>query len=419
MARTLHQLTIFVSGPSGVDSEKAALRVIADEISRRVEKTHAITLRIVGWPDDIRPGASTDIQTEINRQIGTDFDIYVGILGSRFGTPTTRSGSGTADEFDAALSRFRADSTSVRVLFYFKRGGEDPFTLDLDQIRRVRQFRDGLGDQGVLYRDYIDTAEFTQRVREHLDALIIDEWRDGRWTEALSVVPPLPTESPSPVAGSSAAPTTVSMSIIDDGPDDDELGVLEYMVAFHEAAEGIADVMNALTAETQKVGEKTSARSAEMDKVRETFEEQKNIGGSRSQQHLAAETKAAIDRAAENLDDFSKAVMPRIEQYRAHNRALFENYRQAFLASNELGPRDNTDDRRALVKLLAAIVESREHVMKFQSVVSTLPGLTGRFKRSRKRTAAMLGELVAEMSFTMTEADGLLHEIGGEPDTSA
>lgn len=416
MARTLHQLTIFVSGPSGVDSEKAALRVIAEEISRRVEKTHAITLRIVGWPDDIRPGASTDIQAEINRQIGTDFDIYIGILGSRFGSPTTRSGSGTAEEFDAALSRFRADSTSVRVLFYFKRGGEDPFTLDLDQLQRVRQFRDGLGDRGVLYRDYTDTAEFTQRVREHLDALIIDEWRDGRWTEALPVVPPLPTASPSPVADPSAASTAVPTPIIDDATDDDELGVLEYMVAFHQAAEGIADVMNALTAETQRVGEKTSARSAEVDKVRQNFEEQKNIGGSRSQQHLAAETKATIDRAAEDLNEFVKAVVPRIEQYRAHNRALFENYRQAFLVSSELGPRDNTDDRRALVKLVASIVESREHVMNFQSSVSRLPGLTGRFKRSRRRTAAVLGELVAEMSFTMTEADVLLQEMGGEPE---
>ena len=39
MPKSLQQLTIFVSGPSGTESEKAALRVVAQEINRRVEKT--------------------------------------------------------------------------------------------------------------------------------------------------------------------------------------------------------------------------------------------------------------------------------------------------------------------------------------------------------------------------------------------
>jgi len=145
MARTLHQLTIFVSGPSDVDSEKAAVRVVAEEINRRSEKTHAVTLRVFGWPEDIRPGVGTDAQSEINRQVGTDFDIYIGILRSRFGTPTTRAGSGTEEEFEDTLRRFQKDSTSVRVLFYFKRDAEDPFSLDIEQLQKVRHFRDNLG----------------------------------------------------------------------------------------------------------------------------------------------------------------------------------------------------------------------------------------------------------------------------------
>lgn len=412
MARTLHQLTIFVSGRSGVDSEKAALRVVAEEISRRTERTHGVTLRVVGWPDDLRPGVSTDPQAEISRQIGTDVDIYVGILGSRFGTPTARNTSGTAEEFGDAISRFRSDSTSVRVLFYFKRTGEDPFTLDLDQLQKVRQFRDGLGAQGVLYRDFTDTAEFTQRVREHLDSLIIDEWQAGRWVRALVAVGPTPTtvqpaeDVPEPAVAAASATT-------EGDAEDDSAGFLEYVVAFHEAAEGVAVAMNALTEETKRVGDETSARSAEIDQIRQQLDAQKNIGGSRSQQQLVADTKASIDRAAENLDDFVKAIVPRIEQYRTHSRALFENYRQAYVTSPDLGTRDTSGDRTALVTLIDAIESSRQHVISFQSTVSELPALTSRFKRSRKRTAAMLGELVAEMSFTVDEAKGLLEQLGG------
>ncbi|HXG54888.1 MAG TPA: hypothetical protein VNJ03_05865 [Vicinamibacterales bacterium] len=167
MARTLQQLTIFVSGPDTVEAEKAALRVVVDEINRRSEKTHAVTLRVVGWPTDIRPGVNADAQSEIDHQIGSSFDIYVGILGSRFGTATSRHGSGTEEEFERSISRFRKDSTALRLLFYFKRDAEDPFSIDLSQLQRVLDFRQSLSGRGVLYRDVRDTADFTQLVRAY------------------------------------------------------------------------------------------------------------------------------------------------------------------------------------------------------------------------------------------------------------
>ena len=140
MARRLQQLTIFVSGPSAVDAEKAALRSIANEINRRSEKTHAVTLCVIGWPDDFRPGVSADPQLALNQQIGNDCDIYIGILGSRFGTPTVVS-SGTEQEFEEALHKFKTDSTTVRLLFYFKHDAEDPFALDLDQLLKSTAFQ--------------------------------------------------------------------------------------------------------------------------------------------------------------------------------------------------------------------------------------------------------------------------------------
>ncbi|HYT75241.1 MAG TPA: hypothetical protein VEL79_10870, partial [Vicinamibacterales bacterium] len=234
-----------MSGPTDVDSEKAALPVAVEEINRRSEKTHAVTLRVVVWPNDIRPGVSTDAQSEVNRQVGLDFEVYVGILGSRFGTPTTRCGSGTEEEFEGTLSRFQKDSTSVRVLFYFKRNAEDPFLLDIPQLQRVRSFRENLGSRGVLYRDFRDTGEFTKLVREHLDGLIIDEWRGDKWTEVLSG----PGRNLIGSSSESALPKD-SLEIGEGQRDDGELGVLEYIAAFHEASDAIVEVMTSITNET-------------------------------------------------------------------------------------------------------------------------------------------------------------------------
>lgn len=165
MAKVLTGLTVFVSGTAETEAEKAALKRVLEEINGVLEKTHGVTLRLVGWPDSMRPGVNTDPQNEINRQLDSDYDLYIGLLGSRFGTPTPRATSGTEEEFQQALSLFQQNTRSVRLLFYFKRAAQDPFAIDLQQLQSVRAFRDGLPGQGVLYRDFKDTPEFIEVVR--------------------------------------------------------------------------------------------------------------------------------------------------------------------------------------------------------------------------------------------------------------
>ena len=241
MPKNVELLTIFVSGPSDVESEKAALRPIVAELSERLTRTHAVALRVVGWPDDVRPGVNVDLQAEINSQFGAEFDIYLGILGTRFGTPTRNAGSGTEEEFDQAISRLRADSQSLRVLLYFKTGGGDPFKLEIDQLQKVKEFRAGLISRGILYRDFRSTTYFVQMVKKHLEQLVSDEWKNGHW----SPIPGLDADSPRQVT-TTATPssqeahwedetgaTDAFVDSSDDG-DEEDLGLLDYVAGFHE-----------------------------------------------------------------------------------------------------------------------------------------------------------------------------------------
>jgi len=41
----------------------------------------------MGW-GSLVPGVGPDAQAVINNQVGEDYDIYIGILGHRFGTQT-------------------------------------------------------------------------------------------------------------------------------------------------------------------------------------------------------------------------------------------------------------------------------------------------------------------------------------------
>lgn len=260
MPKSLTQLTVFISGPADTDADQSALRRVIEKLSRRLEKTHALTLRAVSWPDDVRPGVNSDAQAEINRQIGTGYDIYVGVIGPRFGTPTPRAGSGTSEELEVAVDRFLANPRTLRVLLYFKRTPEDPFAMDLEQLAKVKAFRDALPARGVLYRDFNDTAEFVGLVDEHIHGLIVGEWRDGQWADipradpgTLSLVTSTAdTRGPEPdvtVGGSFAAE-------LESVEEDADYGLFEYMEAFHAAAEKVNEAMAQIAACTERIGDR-------------------------------------------------------------------------------------------------------------------------------------------------------------------
>ena len=69
MATQLTSLTVFISGSSEAEAEKAALRTVLADLADVLEKTHGITLRLIGWPDTVRPGVGVDPQNVINQQV--------------------------------------------------------------------------------------------------------------------------------------------------------------------------------------------------------------------------------------------------------------------------------------------------------------------------------------------------------------
>ncbi|MYD31374.1 MAG: DUF4062 domain-containing protein, partial [Nitrospira sp. SB0661_bin_20] len=62
---------------------------------------------VVRWETRTTPGFGKDPQDVINKQISDAYDIFIGIMWTRFGTPTPRAGSGTEEEFLRAYDRYK------------------------------------------------------------------------------------------------------------------------------------------------------------------------------------------------------------------------------------------------------------------------------------------------------------------------
>ena len=160
-------IRVFIASPGDVAEERDLTSLVVGELNRIFGNPFGVDLEAVRWETHAWPDAGNDAQDVINKQIG-EFDILVGVMWRRFGSPTKRAKSGTGEEFERAYNLFKKHGRP-KVMFYFR---TTPFyTTDLKelaQFRKVVQFRKALEKLGVLYWTYDGPLQFERNVREHL-----------------------------------------------------------------------------------------------------------------------------------------------------------------------------------------------------------------------------------------------------------
>jgi len=157
------RIRVFVALPSDVTEERHLLGKVVEELNRGMGSELDVTLELVRWETHASPDMGRP-QEIINRQVGP-YDIFIGMMWRRFGTPTGVADSGTQEEFESAFLSWKTTG-QPRIMFYFNQA---PYTLqtsvEVDQVRRVLEFRDQIPG---LYWQYTSANEFEDRAREHL-----------------------------------------------------------------------------------------------------------------------------------------------------------------------------------------------------------------------------------------------------------
>ena len=177
-AALLERLRVFVASPGDVAAERGHVKAVADELNRGIAAQAGFVLEVVRWETHARPDMGRAEQLILD-QIG-QYDLFVGIMWRRFGTPTGVAGSGTEEEFDHALRAWR-QSGQPRLLCYFSRApSEPPETVDeAIQLLKVTQFRSQVENQSLAWR-YRSDAEFKDLLREHLQQILLREFAGRR-----------------------------------------------------------------------------------------------------------------------------------------------------------------------------------------------------------------------------------------------
>ena len=211
MATTVTKVRIFVASPGDVTSERNQLDKVIKELNATlpaVRPDKQLTLDLVAWEKSVAPGLGRDAQDVINQQIG-NYDIFVGILWKRMGTPTAVASSGTQEEYERAYTCWQQDK-KLPVLFYFSQA---PYTIntreDAEQLQRVIDFRDELSKHALVW-GYPGAAKFSDVVRPHLQFVLAKMLNNQSGQAALESIQQI-----SPSTGSAETQRAISKLAID------------------------------------------------------------------------------------------------------------------------------------------------------------------------------------------------------------
>ena len=157
MSEVTKKIKVFVASPGDVGRERESVKSVIDELNTTIAPYKGLTLELVKWETHATPSMGR-AQGVINSQLG-QYDIFVGVMWKRFGTPTGKAESGTQEEFQLAYEQW-ATTKSIRILFYFCQAPFMPRGLDeIAQLQKVVEFKESLAKLGLTW-EYSSSAEF-------------------------------------------------------------------------------------------------------------------------------------------------------------------------------------------------------------------------------------------------------------------
>lgn len=172
-------IRVFVASPEDVAPEREILGRVIGELNETLETFELpLKMELRRWETHTWPAAGR-AQDAINEQIG-DYDVFVGIMWRRFGTPTRKHSSGTEEEYSRAYKRWSARG-EPHMMFYFSNAPAPPprSAVEAKQLLRVAQFKTTIGEQNY-FAEYEGPRDFETKVRHHLHGVLRKFWQDAK-----------------------------------------------------------------------------------------------------------------------------------------------------------------------------------------------------------------------------------------------
>lgn len=387
MPRQVTEFRVVVASPSDVLEARKAVFDVIHELNRAFE-IQKVSIRGLGWEEYAIPGAGSEAQDVINDQLLREYDILIALFGTKLGTPTLTSASGTVEEIEHAITNGDSAAGKHRVQVYFLDRIESLSSVSLEEMKRVADYRKSLEARGILYRTFKSERELQQEIRVNLQRPIMDYLR----RDPAQVTEQIPSGEAK--VRSVAPPESQHV--------DDAGGLLDQQETAEEAIEAATVAINQIGALIQEIGAETDRQVAEFQK-----------GSFFSLP--AREKKKAVNAFA----SFLETKANRLKQAAQIGRENFNRYAAALIAVASI-ERESSDPSQyrqnvsllleSVETILTAMPENRRATTGFKSAIENLPRITIQFNQSKR----LLVEALDECLQLFEETERGIFEIAGK-----
>ncbi len=376
--KQVKQIKLFVSCPGDISHELDSIKLIVDEINKTSGEQNSYVLRLISWKTDTYTQKGSDAQEVINNQIEGQYDVLIGLLWLRLGTPTKRDKSGTVEEINRALNNKEKEQ-----LIYFKTEAPTDITkINPEELLKINEFKKDLGSKGVLYHEFSSTSKFESLFRIQLTKLIFDKLLDN-------------DDSQNNISSNSLAEIVedkyshITSLIAEVENLDEKVIELDIFSSVEIAESHLNLVTTSLKSMTESMNDwtvKMESRTKEMNTINNIKDERLKI----------SKQKTIINLLATELLDFRNRIQNELPIFSENFRKVGSSYSKVLLIAKSFSSEEVDSIQESAKSLLEGSENSLESLAVMLRSVMELPPLNFKFNKAKRETEITIKDLTFE-----------------------
>lgn len=375
MAKKITQYSIFVSSPQDLETERAEISNIIAELNITYAMRKFVNLEVLKWETHSAPGISdTYTQNIINKDIGEDYDIFIGMLWQKFGTKTEVANSGTEEEFMKAVERFK-NREKIQILFYFKT--TPPISLDqlnLEELKKIQNFKEFLKTNNILYGSFNTLEDLKTNLRLHIPKRIdeIIEEKDLN-------------------KGNFVDNSEQNKLITDDRQEEDnDFGLIDFIYQFEDFLSDSSLALVNISESTKRIGEDLNEKAEEITRISKYPNPNRNV------------IIEYFKRSAKSINSFSDRIELETPNF-------YDNFEEAInigLRYLNIIDKNNIKDHYETLKsnyesvseLKIGIPSAIKGMTSFYEEIKKLPNMQSDLNKAKRRLLSKMEDLIFKLS---------------------
>jgi hypothetical protein len=384
MPSTITKYKIFLASPSDLKDERASIDEVINELNLTFGKQQDIHLELLKWETHSAPAISINHPQEIiNSDLGNDYDLFIGLIWKKFGTPTNDANSGTEEEFLNAYNRFLENPNSLQILFYFNSKPVSMSEINPEQLLKIQNFQSDIGkNKKVLYWEYQDTQQLNKFLRIHIPQRILDLKKSEQTKLAI-----VETDE------------VLQVEILSE-----EFGLIDYQEMIEDSFQESTECLSRISDATEWVGEQLNKKTAEINTM--------TVNGNQPSRKTL---KDYFIRTAKVMDNYANRIEPEIPIFQEYFEKGIDALSNVInISRNDLDMEQDEieETKESLSSLIEGISFGIESMNDFLQSVNDLPRMSKELNKAKSNVGIKLEDLLDNLRISLSIGVELKKSLG-------